>query len=115
MPDSGGWLSASRDLPDLMIRARDNGAMDYCAVDETQLVKSRTVTGSMATAYDPMPVRVHAVPVEDGAAADRAVCGFRYRGDRLSEVPFDWQEVPFGARCQKCAQALGGPHAIAGR
>lgn len=63
MPDCGGWLFATRsngeacELPDLAVRARDNDAVDYCAVDETRLVESRTVTGSMGTSYDHMPVR----------------------------------------------------------
>jgi hypothetical protein len=89
--------------------------MDYCAVDETRLVESRTVTGSMGTSYDHMPVRVHSVEMEDGAAADGAVCGFRYRGDRLREVPFDWQSVTYTMRCRECAEALGEATAIAGR
>jgi hypothetical protein len=89
--------------------------MDYCAVDETQLVKSGTLTGSMATAYDDMPVRVHAVRMTEGAATDHAVCGFRYRGVKLSEVPFDWQLVTLMMRCRECAEALGEPTAVAGR
>jgi hypothetical protein len=57
----------------------------------TWLLVSDPLTGSMATAYHDMPVRVHAVRMTDGAAAERTVCGFRYRGDRLTEVPFDGQ------------------------
>jgi hypothetical protein len=41
----------------------------YQAWDEMELVPSRELRGSMATHYNSLPVKTHAVAIEDGVPA----------------------------------------------
>ncbi len=90
--------------------------MQLCAVDESELVESGVLTGSMAMSYQDRLIRVHAVRLTDGRPAeDRAVCGFRYVSSRLGEVLPAWEAVYVGVRCRACAEEFGEAAVIAGR
>lgn len=78
----------------------------YQAWDQTRLVKSKVLTGSMAVNYQEELIRTHAVPVEDGIAADTTVCGVPVRGNPYGA--FDM--TPLVNRCATCAEPIGVGH-----
>jgi hypothetical protein len=77
-------------------------------IPELSLEPRGAPLGSAAADYATRTVRAHAIRVADGVGEPTSVCGEFVHGELL-DVPFDATEV--SARCARCADLLGLPHA----
>jgi hypothetical protein len=80
--------------------------LQYGAAAQIQRRPSRMMTGSMAQAYDEVPVRVHAIDATAGDVPGEAVCGWPVATIH-ADLGKDWFTVAIQARCSQCAQVLG--------
>ncbi len=81
----------------------------YVAWAQNRMVPSKALRGSPVVHYDPQLVKMHAVAVDEGEAAELTVCG-RHSSRALDSdgaMPFD--QVAYSIRCPWCATALDLP------
>jgi hypothetical protein len=90
--------------------------MDLRAVDETEVVKTKLITGSTTrTTHATRLIRRHAVRVTARVMASLTVCGNLYAKPPAEQVPLNWSEVNVRERCRRCAEELGEATAMTGR
>ena len=76
----------------------------YGTAQEVKHVASPMSSGTMAIAYDAVPVRSHAIDVTDGVVPDNAICGWIITQSLASTL--DWFSISSFARCRDCAVVL---------
>ena len=82
---------------------------EYVGWAQNRLVPSKALRGSPVVHYDPQLVKMHAVAVDEGEAAEQTVCG-RHDSrwlDSDGARPFD--QLPPSIMCPWCAKALDLP------
>lgn len=85
--------------------------MDYCALSQNESIRGTEIRGSDAVSFYNQAVRIHAMPIIDGAVAEVAVCGYAYLpGSRDTlDRGVDWEgpTVHRTMRCARCSERLG--------
>jgi hypothetical protein len=77
--------------------------MSWQSVVETRLEVGGLTDHAVST-RTPMPMRTHAVRVENGSPAAEAACGWELAGAAVEDR--DWFSTPYVERCRDCAEAL---------
>lgn len=78
---------------------------EYVACAQNRMVPSKALRWSPAVHHDPQLVKMHAVSVDEGEAAELTVCTHHHSRDlQAGGKAFD--QVALSIRCPWCADAL---------